>query len=158
MIVKFLHHLFQREDLPVALRGPSQKGHIVDHGLRDKALLDQILIGGMAASLGQLLVLLVGDERTVDVHRHLPAESVIEAVVLGGRGKVLISPYHMGDAHEMVVHHVGKIVGGIAVGLDQDHIVQFGIVHRNVPVNLIVEGGSSLRGVVLADDKRLSGL
>ena len=35
----------------------------------------------------------------------------------------------MGDTHQMVVHNVGEVVGGIAVGFDQDHIVQLGVGH-----------------------------
>ena len=58
----------------------------------------------------------------------------------------------MGNSHQMVVHHVGEIVGGIAVGLDQNHIVQLRVVHGNIPVNLIMEGGRSRRGIILADD------
>ena len=96
-------------------------------------------------------MLLVGNQRTVHIHRNLPAEGLIEAVVLRRRGQVLISPDHMGNAHEMIVHHIGEIVGGIPVRLDQNHVVQLRVVHSNIPVNLIAEGGGPGSGIVLAD-------
>ena len=30
----------------------------------------------------------------------------------------------MGNSHQMIVYYIGKIVGGIAIGLDQNHIIQ----------------------------------
>ena len=94
----------------------------------------------MTAALRQLLVLLVGDQRAVHIGRHLPAESLVETIVLRRGGQILVASHHMGDAHQMVVHHVGKIIGGIAVGFDQDHIVQLGIIYRDISVDLIMEG------------------
>ena len=59
MIIKCLHQLFQRQDLTVVLRAPAKQRHKIDNGLRQKALIDQILVGGMTAAFGQLLMLLV---------------------------------------------------------------------------------------------------
>ena len=58
----------------------------------------------------------------------------------------------MGDAHGVVVHHVGKIVGGHTVRLDQDLIVQCGVFHGNIAEYLIMEGGGALLRHLLADD------
>ena len=63
----------------------------------------------------------------------------------------------MGDAHEVVVHHVGEVVGGQAVGLEEDLVVQLGVVHSDVPVHRVVEGGGAL-GDALADDVGLPGV
>ena len=54
----------------------------------------------------------------------------------------------------MVIHYVCKVVGRIAIGLDQDHIIQLRVVYGDVSVNLIVEGSGSLSRVILTDDIR----
>ena len=57
----------------------------------------------------------------------------------------------MGDAHQMVVHHIGEIVGWIAVGFDQDHIVELRVLHRDIPVDLIMKNCLPVCGIVLPD-------
>ena len=151
VIIKFLHQLFQRKDLILALRAPAKQRHKIDNGLRHKALIDQILVGGMTAAFGKLVMLLVCDQRTMNVYRHLPSKGIIKSVILRRRGKVFISAYNMGNAHQMVIYNVCKVIGRIAVRFDQDHIVQLGILYRDISVNLIMEGCGSLRRIVLTD-------
>ena len=62
----------------------------------------------------------------------------------------------MGDAHEVVVHHVREVVGGQAVALDEHLVVQALVLHGDIAVDLVVEGGGSLVGDALADDIGLS--
>ena len=64
----------------------------------------------------------------------------------------------MGDGHQVVVHHVGEVVGGQAVGLDEHVVVQRGAVHLHVAVEQIVKTGLALGGHVLADDVGLARL
>ena len=52
----------------------------------------------------------------------------------------------------MIIHDIGKVIGRIAVGLNQHHIVKFGIIHGNIPVNLVMEGGFPFCRVILADN------
>ena len=63
----------------------------------------------------------------------------------------------MGDPHQMIVYNIGKIVGWIAVRLDQDHVVQFCIVYGNVAIDLIFKSGCACSRVVLTDDIWLTG-
>ena len=63
----------------------------------------------------------------------------------------------MGDAHQVVVDDVGEVVGGQSVGLDEDLVVQVGVVHGDVPIHRVPEGGGSLRDT-LADDIGLAGV
>ena len=58
----------------------------------------------------------------------------------------------MGDAHEVVVDNVGKIVGGQTVPLEEHLVVQGGVLHGDVPEDGVPEGGSPGRGNPLADD------
>ena len=62
----------------------------------------------------------------------------------------------MGDAHEVVVHHVGKVIGGEAVPLQEDLVVQGLVLYRDVTEGDIVEGGGPLVGDALADDVGLA--
>ena len=99
----------------------------------------------------------IRDQRTVHILRHFPAECLIKAVVFRRRRKILVSPHDMRDAHQMVIYHIRKIVSRKAVRFDQDHIVQFRIVHGNIAVNIVVKDRRSLRRIVLPDDIGLSG-
>ena len=62
----------------------------------------------------------------------------------------------MGNAHQVVVHNVGKVVGGHPVGLDEDLVVHLAVVHLDVAVHHIVKAGHALAGDLLADDVRLA--
>ena len=68
------------------------------------------------------------------MHRHLPAESIIQTHILRGGGQIFVASYYMSNIHGMVIYHVSKIVSRIAVGFDQDHIIQLGIIYGNVSV------------------------
>ena len=58
----------------------------------------------------------------------------------------------MGDPHQVIIHDVGKVIGRIAVGLDEDHVVQLLVLHRDVSVELIVERRRSGCRIILPDD------
>ena len=94
----------------------------------------------------------------MDIGGHVPAEGMVQQVVLGGGGEILAAPHHMGDAHQMVVDDVGKIVGRQAVPLQQHLIVQRAVLHGNVSEDGIVERGGARLGDLLPDDVGLTGL
>ena len=145
----------QGEDLLLgilALGAPAQQADVVQHGLGQVALCHQILITGIAVALGKLILRILHDRRAVDVGGDLPAERLIQQVVLGGRGQILAAADHVGDAHEVIVHHICKVVGGHAVGLDEDLVVHLAVVHLDVAVHHIVEAGHALAGDLLADN------
>ena len=149
--------LVHGEDLLLAPGAPAQKRHIVDHRVGEIALGDQILVGGVAVALGHLVVGVPHNGRAVDIAGNIPTEALVQQVVLGGGGQVLAASDHMGDAHQVVVHHIGKVIGGQAVPLDQHLVVQGGIFHGDITEDLVVEGGGSLMGDTLADNVRLTG-
>ena len=108
-------------------------------------------------ALGHLVVLVPHDGGAVDIGGDLPAEGLVQQVVLGGGGEVLAAPDHMGDAHEVIVHHVGEVVGGQAVPLQQHLVVQSLVLHGDVTEGHIVEGGGALVGDPLTDHVGLAG-
>ena len=88
------------------------------------------------------------------VDRHFPAEGIVQTIVLRAGAQILVSAHDVRDAHRVVIHDVCEVIGREAVGLHQDHVVQFGIVDRDVSVDLVMEGRRSRGRVVLADDVR----
>ncbi len=60
--------------------------------------------------------------------RQLPAESLVQTDMLGQRGDPLFGPDDVGDAHQMVVNHIGQMVGREAVRLDEHLVIDLGVV------------------------------
>ncbi len=73
--------------------------------------------------------------------RLLPAEGFVEEDVLGGRGDPLFGADDVGDLHEVIVDDVGEVVGGEAVGLHEDLIVDVVVVEGDVVAEFVAEGG-----------------
>ena len=70
----------------------------------------------------------------MNIYGYLPAESFVQTYILRGGGQIFVASYYMSDIHGMVIYHVSKIVSWIAVGFDQDHIIQLGIIYGNISV------------------------
>ena len=154
MVIKGTDQLFQAHNFLIVLRTPAQKRHKIHDRLCQESLFYQILIRRMAAALRKLMVLLIRDQRAVHIDRHFPTKGLIQTVILRRRGQIFIAPHHMGDPHQMIVHHICKIISGIAVRFDQNHIVQFRVVHSDIAIYLIMEGSLAFRRIVLADHIR----
>ena len=150
------NHLVQRENLLLALGCPAQQQQIVQHGGGQIALGHQILITGVAVALAQLVLRVLHNGRAVDVDRLLPAEGVIQQVVLRGGGQVLAAADDVGNAHQVVIHNVGKVVGRHTIGLDQNLVIQLLDIDLDVAVDHIVKPGHAGLGNLLADDIRLT--
>ena len=152
-----LDHFIQAEDLLLALGCPAQQQQIIQHGGGQVALRHQVLIAGVAVALAQLVLRVLHNGRAVDVNRFFPAESVIQKVILRRRGQILAAADDVGDAHEVVVHDIGKVVGGHTVGLDQNLVVQLLDIDLDVAIDNIVKARHAALGNFLADDIRLPG-
>ena len=98
------------------------------------------------------------DRRAVDVGGHLPAERLIQQVVLRRRREILGATDNVRNAHQMVVHDVCKVIGGKAVGLEQHLILKLLVFDRDVTEGGVMERGRALVRDALADDKRLARL
>ena len=93
----------------------------------------------------------------VDVGGYFPTEGVVQQIVLRRGGQVFAATNHMGDAHQVIVDDIGKIIGGQAVPLQQYLIVQRAVLHGDVAEHRVVECGRSLFWDALADNIRLTG-
>ena len=103
-------------------------------------------------ALGHFVLGVAHHRGAVDIGGNFPAEGTVEQVVFGSGGEVLAAPDHMGDAHEMVVDDIGKVVGGEAVTLEKHLIIQSAVFHGDVAENGVVEGGGALCGDLLPNN------
>ena len=97
------------------------------------------------------------DGGTVNVGGNFPPKGLVEQVILGRGGEVFAAPNHMGNAHEMIVNDIGKIIGGQAVPLHQNLVVQGAVFHGDLPKGGVGEGGGPCMGDFLTDDIGLAG-
>ena len=94
----------------------------------------------------------------MDIGGLFPTEGFVKQVVLGRGAQVLGAAHDMGDAHQMVVDHVGEVVGGQAVLLDEHVVVQRVAGGFHMAVERIVKAGGAGQGNVLPNDEGLAGL
>ena len=80
-----------------------------------------------------------------------PAEGLVEQDVLGRGGDPLLGSDDVGDLHEVVVDDVGQMIGGEAVGLEQDLVVDIVMGEDDGAAELVAEGGLALDGDFEAD-------
>ena len=99
VIIKFSNQILQGKNFLIPLRTPAEKCHKVHYRFRHKALVNQVFKGGMPGTLGELLMIFIRNQRAVNQLRRLPAEGIIESLILRAGGKILISTNHMGNAH-----------------------------------------------------------
>ena len=159
--IKRLDKRIKREDLllrQLTLGTPAQQSNVVENGIGQITLCLQVLIAGVAVALGHLVLRVPHDGGAVDIGGYLPAESVVKKVVLGRGGQILAAAYHMGDAHQVVVDHIGKVVSGQTVPFQQYLVIQGAVFHGDIAEHGIVKRGGALLGDALADDVRLARL
>ena len=60
----------------------------------------------------------------------------------------------MRDPHQVIIHHIGKVVSRITIRFNQDHIIQLTVIHRDITVNIIVESSRPFSRIVLSDHIR----
>ena len=153
---KGLLQLCQGEDLLVVFGRPAQKGDIVGDDLGQVTLGHQALKAGGAVALGELghraILVFAHNQGQVDVGGDLPAEGLIQQVVLGGGGEVFAAPHHMGNVHQVVVDDVGKIVGGVAVRLEEHLVLDLLVLDGDGAEHRVLKGGRARQGHLLADD------
>ena len=97
----------------------------------------------MAFSLADLGLVGVSKEGHVVELGHLPAKSPVEENVDGGGNQPLLGPDHVRHPHEVVVHHVGQVVGGVPIGLEEDHIGDLLVVVDHHPPELVPHLGGA---------------
>ena len=88
--VENLRQLGQGKELPLGVLAsgrPAQQGDVVDHRLGQIAHGDEILVGGVALALAHLVVGVPHDGGAVDIGGYVPAEALVQQIVLGGEDR-----------------------------------------------------------------------
>jgi hypothetical protein len=79
-------HALERLDLLPLARRPAEQREVVAHGLRQVALLAELEQRNLVAPLGELLALLVHEQRQVREHRILPVPERVAQQDVARRG------------------------------------------------------------------------
>ena len=88
-------------------------------------------------ALGELGAVGAVDQRHMREHRRLPTQRAIEPGLTESVVEMIVAANDVGDFHVVVVDHHRKHVGGRAVGAQQHHVVELGVVHRHLPLHRI---------------------
>ena len=107
-------HLPGGEDLVVAM-APAEPRQIIAQALRKEAHGPVGLDAERAMPLGELGPVGAVDQRDMGHDRHLPAHGLVDLRLSGRVGEVIDAPDHMGDAHVVIVHDDGELIGRRAV-------------------------------------------
>ena len=154
--VEELDELLQAEDLLIAV-GPAEADQIVDQGLGQQAVLLVLDDGAGAVALGELGAVGAEDHGHVAEGWHLEAQRLVDEDLARGVGDVVVAADDVGDAHVVVVHHHGHVVGGRAVGAADDHVVELGNVDADAPFDHVVEDHLALQGTFEAHAAAFAG-
>ena len=85
---------------------------------------------------------------------YLPTKILIQKLVLGRRVEPLLTTDNMRDVHEVVVHYIGKMVGGHTVRFQKNLGVDHAPVQLDItPQPILYNTSSRLVGNSQTDDK-----
>ena len=101
---------------------------------------------------------MIAHQRQVHEDRRLETEILIDEDVLRNRGEPFLAARHMGDLHQVVVHHIRHMVGRHAVGLQQHLHVDGFPRDFDRAVDAVDELARALGRDLHAHDMRLAGL
>ena len=67
------------------------------------------------------------------IDRTPKSKGVLQHHVLGSVVEMLLRAQHVGDAHEFIINHHGKVIGWKSVCLSNDKVVYFASRQRGFP-------------------------
>ncbi len=86
----------------------------------------------------------------------LPAKSFVKQVVFWSGREIFLPADYMRNFHQVVVHHVGKIVGGEAIGFEQHLVIELFVLNGDVPIDMIIITADAFQRNALAHDRHQS--
>jgi len=119
----------------------AEQAEEVEESLRQVAGLAVEVERDRVLALGDFGLVGVAQERHVPEARDLPAEGFVEQDVFGRGTDPLLGADDVGDVHEVVVDDVSEVVGGEAVGLHEDLIVDVIVIEGDVAAEFVFECG-----------------
>ncbi len=158
--VELLDERRARDDLLVPARTPAEECEVVDEGLRKVALVAVGLGRHGVTALGELLALLVDEQRQMrkgrqgEVVARGPVERLPEQYLLGRVREVLVATDDVGDAIATVVGDVGENVKRRARRSRDDEVVDQDVLKDNVAAHEIVDDGDAFTRRAKAQRRR----
>ena len=89
--------------------------------------------------------------------RPVPAHGVIDHGLAEGVGQVVVATDDMGDAHVVVIHHHRMQIGRRAVGAQDDHVVQLGVLDADLALHEVLHHRRPLARGLQADSRLRAG-
>ena len=83
----------------------------------------------------------------------VPAERVVEDLLAGGVGQVVVAADDVGDAHVVVVDDHGEHVGRRAVGAQDDEIVEVAVGEGDAALDPVLDDRLAVLRRLDADDR-----
>ena len=109
----------------MVVEGPAHQGEVVDHNIGQETLGTIVEESGGAVAFAQLGPVGAEDDGQMTVFGGSHAKGLVEEQVPGSAGKPLLGSQHMGYFHQVVIDHVGHVVGRKPVCLDEHEIAEF---------------------------------
>ncbi len=135
---------------------PAEPQQIIIHCLGQHAQLVTIGINAhRAMTLGELGPIRSMNQRNMRVGRLRPAHRFDDAKLTKRIVEMVIAADHMGHAHIMIIHHHGEHIGRRAIGAQQDHVIQLGILHHDAALHRILNDALALAQCLQSNDERL---
>ncbi len=107
-------------------------------------------------ALAEFVLSVAHDGLKVHIVGDFPPERAVQKVVLG-RGREILHPAdNVVEFHQVVVDYVREVVRRHTVGLYENIVLEFLILHGYVAENHIVIGRRAFLGDILADNVRLA--
>ena len=148
-----LDQLVRREHGRVVACAPAEQGEIVAHGLGEVARVAQLLDGGCAVALGELLAVGAMQQRQVRIRRERRvasdprcARGLQHEQLLGGVREMVLAADHVRDRSVEVVDRDGEVVEHGSVGACDHGVVHVDVLEARVASDHVVHDRGALVG------------
>jgi hypothetical protein len=88
-------------------------------------------------------VITVADNREVGKDWKIPAKSFVKEDMFGRATKPFLAANDVGNSHKMIVHDDTEMIGRVAIGLDDDLVIDPGVLPGDVTTNSVCAGSSA---------------
>ena len=119
---KAARQLGERQDLVALTRRPADERQIIDQRLGQVSPLAELPHRGRPVTFGERAVIGPEHQGQVGEARHRPPERLVEQDLPRRVRQMVLAPHHVADLHQRIVDDDGEVVGGEAVGAEDDRI------------------------------------
>ncbi len=136
---------------------PAQPQQVVAQRRRQEAHVAIGIDAQRAVALAELGAVGPVDQRDVGIDRLRPVHGTDDLELAEGVVQVIVAADHVRDVHVVVVDDDGQHVGRRAVGAQQDHVVELGVLDLDLALHGILDHGLAALRRLEANDRRHAG-